>query len=182
MKRLFVAAMLLIVSAGSWASEPLISETMAGYWQEYSHGNFSKAATYMDPRDLKELRDGLVPLFLAATDHSNEEVRKIVNSFFNGVPDESRKEMSAEQVFAGLSQVGKQQLPEVFETLATTRIEVTEVRMGTTDSATVHYTVITPEGNGQDNERASLHDGKWYLRIKEPPQETIKKLRSLLGQ
>ena len=58
---------------------------------------------------------------------------------------------------------------------------MTKVEVAADGGAVVEYAVKLPDGEATDTERASLHEGRWYLRTKDSPAITIERFRMLLG-
>ena len=179
--RRFLALFLLLAAGAARASQPEVTALMEDYWGAYSKSDFTRAATFLDPRDLAALQGGVLPLFLEAADSKNVNVVPLVKAFFTGVPPEKRKGMSGPQVFAGMNYMMRDVLPAAYAQLGKTTIRVTRVETGADGSAVVEYAVNLPDGEAIDTERANLHEGRWYLRTKDAPAVTIERFRMLLG-
>lgn len=176
-----LALVLLLACGATQASEPEVTKLMEDYWRAYSRSQFMEAAGYLDPRDLEELRSGLLPMFIEASESKHVSVVPLVKTFFGRIPPERREDMTAAQVFAGMNLMLKDVMPTVYAALPRTAIDVTAVRLAADGTAIVQYKVTTPDGDAVDAERANLHEGRWYLRTKEAPAATVEKFRMLLG-
>jgi hypothetical protein len=179
--RQFLVWGLLLFGGHALASEQEVTALMEDYWRAYSRSEFVEAAGYLDPRDLDALRKGLLPLFMKAADSKNVNVVPLVKTFFADIPVDEREDMTAPQVFAGLNRMLRHVMPDVYQSLRKTSIEVTEVGFAPDGSALVRYNVNSPAGDGVNIERANRHEGKWYLRTNETPEATIEQFRMLLG-
>jgi hypothetical protein len=179
--RQFLVWGLLLFGGHALASEQEVTALMEDYWRAYSRSEFVEAAGYLDPRDLEALRKGLLPLFMKAADSKNVNVVPLVKTFFADIPEDEREDMTAPQVFAGLNRMLRHVMPDVYQSLRKTSIEVTEVGFAPDGSALVRYNVNSPAGDGVNIERANRHEGKWYLRTNETPEATIEQFRMLLG-
>lgn len=175
------AAVLLLISAASPASQPEVTKLMEDYWRAYSRSDFKEAATFLDPRDLGALQEGLLPLFLEAAESKNVNVVPLVKAFFTGIPAERRKDMTGAEVFAGMNYMMRDVMPAAYEDLRKTSIRVTKVDLAEDGTAAVEYTVRFPDGEAADFERANLHEGRWYLRTKDATEVAIERFRMLLG-
>jgi hypothetical protein len=180
MRQLFVIVLLLCGGA-ALASEQEVSKLMQDYWRAYTRSDFIEAAGYLDPRDLEALRKGLLPLFMKAADSKNVNVVPLVKSFFGEIPEDEREDMTTAQVFAGMNRMVRNVMPDTYEAMQKTSIEVTHVEPAAEGTVVVRYTVKSPEGEGAGSERANLYQGKWYLRTNEAPAATIEQFRMLLG-
>jgi hypothetical protein len=180
MRRL-LALFLLIAAGTAAASQAEISALMEDYWRAYSRSDFEAAASFLDPRDLGALQSGVLPLFLQAADSKNVNVVPLVRAFFKGVPEDRRKDMTGRQVFAGMNYMMQDVLPAAYAALGQTKIRVAKVDLADDGTATVEYTVLMPDAEAADVERANLHEGRWYLRTKDSPAVTIERFRMLLG-
>lgn len=175
------AAVLLLAVTGAQASEPEVTQLMESYWRAYARSDFVAAAEFIDPRDLGALKEGLLPLFLTAADSKNVNVQPLVRAFFTGTPPRKHKEMSAAQVFAGTNFMMRELNPDVFGQLNQSAIQVTKVTMPGDGSAVVEYIVRLTDTEVADVDRANLHEGRWYLRTKDLPADTIERYRKFLG-
>ncbi len=178
--RQLLALVVLAVAGAAGASEPEVTALMEDYWRAYSRSDFAAASAYLDPRDLEALQEGLLPMFLEAAESKNANVVPLVKAFFTGIPQAKRKDMTGAQVFAGMNHMMRYVMPAPYEALRQTAIRVTNVTLDG-DSALVEYVVRLPEGEAADAERASLHEGRWYLRTKDATSLTIERFRMLLG-
>jgi len=176
-----LAVLLLLAVGAARASQPEVTAVMEDYWRAYSRSDFEQAATFLDPRDLGALQKGILPLFLEAAESKNANVVPLVKAFFTGVPAAKRKDMSGPQVFAGMNYMMRDVLPAAYAQLGKTTIRVTKVEAASDGGAVVEYAVKLPDGEATDTERASLHEGRWYLRTKDSPAVTIERFRMLLG-
>lgn len=179
--RRFLALVVIAAAGAAHASQPEVTALMENYWHAYSRSNFTAAAAYLDPRDLGALKDGLLPMFLEAAESKNANVVPLVKAFFSGIPPDEREDMTGPQVFAGMNHMMRDVMPEPYEALRQTTIQVTKVTFGDDGTAVVEYTVRLPEGDASDAERANLHEGRWYLRTKDSTALTIERFRMLLG-
>ena len=179
MRRL-LALVVLLAAGAAGASQPEVTALMEDYWRAYSRSDFAAASAYLDPRDLAALREGLLPMFLEAAESKNANVVPLVKAFFTGIPEGEREDMTGPQVFAGMNHMMRDVMPAPYEALRQTTIRVTNVSFDG-DSAIVEYVVRLPEGEAADAERASLHEGRWYLRTKDATSLTIERFRMLLG-
>jgi len=179
--RRFLALAVIAAAGAAHASQPEVTALMENYWHAYSRSNFTAAAAYLDPRDLGALKDGLLPMFLEAAESKNANVVPLVNAFFSGIPPDEREDMTGPQVFAGMNHMMRDVMPEPYEALRQTSIQVTKVTLGDDGTAVVEYTVRLPEADASDAERANLHEGRWYLRTKDSTALTIERFRMLLG-
>jgi len=175
------AAVLLLAVTAAQASEPEVTQLMENYWRAYARSDFVAAAEFIDPRDLGALKEGLLPLFLTAADSKNVNVQPLVKAFFTGNPPRKRKEMSAAQVFAGTNFMMRELNPDVFGQLHQSVIHVTKVTLPGAGTAVVEYIVRLPDTEVADVDRANLHEGRWYLRTKDLPADTIERYRKFLG-
>lgn len=174
--------MVLVLAAGAaQTSEPEVTQLMEGYWQAYARSDFVTAAAFLDPRDLGALKEGLLPLFLRAAESKNVNVQPLAKAFFTGTPARRRDGMSEAQVFAGTNYMMREILPHVYEQLHESSIRVTKVTLPGDGTAIVEYVVRLPDVEVNDVDRANLHEGRWYLRTKDTPAETIERYRMFLG-
>jgi hypothetical protein len=172
---------LMLAAGATQASEPEVTQLMQDYWRAYARSDFVAAAAFIDPRDLAALKEGLLPLFLRAADSKNVNVTPLVKAFFTGTPPRKREEMSEAQVFAGTNYMMRYVIPHVFEQLHQSSIRVTKVTLSVDGTAVVEYTVRLPDAEVADVDRANLHEGRWYLRTKDAPADTIERYRMFLG-
>ena len=179
--RRWLALVVLVAAGAARASQPEVTALMENYWHAYSRSNFAAAAAYIDPRDLGALQDGLLPMFLEASESKNANVIPLVKAFFTGIPADEREDMTGPQVFAGMNLMMRDVMPAPYEALRQSRIQVTKVTLGEDGTAVVEYTVRLPDGDASDAERANLHEGRWYLRTKDSTALTIERFRMLLG-
>jgi hypothetical protein len=179
--RRFLALVVIAAAGAAHASQPEVTALMENYWHAYSRSNFTAAAAYLDPRDLGALKDGLLPMFLEAAESKNANVVPLVKAFFSGIAPDEREDMTGPQVFAGMNHMMRDVMPEPYEALRQTTIQVTKVTFGDDGTTVVEYTVRLPEGDASDAERANLHEGRWYLRTKDSTALTIERFRMLLG-
>ncbi len=175
------ALLLLFVAGAAQASEADVRKLMEDYWRAYSRSDFVAAAAYLDPRDLEALREGLVPLFLRAAESKNVNVQPLAQAFYAGIPAARREDMTAPQVFAGMNRMMRDVMPQVFDALKRTAIQVTKVTLAGDGTAVIAYTIRHPDYEASDVERANLHEGRWFLRSKDSPAVTIERFRMLLG-
>lgn len=182
MKPQLTLGLLLLLAAGLVrASEAEISQLMENYWHAYSRSDFVTAATFLDPRDTGALKAGLLPLFLRAADSKNVNVVPLVNSFFEGIPDDRREEMTEAQVFAGMNRMMRDVMPQVYAELGRTSIRAIRVTPRGDSEADIAYTIRVRGEALEEADRASLHEGRWYLRTRDAPTVTIERFRMLLG-
>lgn len=175
-------ALLLLLAAGAaQASELEVTQLMEDYWRAYAKSDFVAAAAFIDPRDLGALKEGLLPLFLSATESKNVNVQPLVKAFFTGTPPRKREGMTQAQVFAGTNYMMREVNPDVFELLHRSAIHVTKVTLPGDGTAVVEYTVRLPDTEVADVDRVNLHAGRWYLRTKDAPADTIERYRQFLG-
>lgn len=172
---------LLLCNGTALASEQAVTKLMEDYWRAYSRAEFAAAASYLDPRDLEALRKGLLPLFIKAADSKNVNVVPLVKAFFGDIPEHEREDMTTVQVFAGMNRMVREVMPDAYESMRKSSIDVTQVELSADGTALVHYAVKSPEQEGAGVERANLHEGKWYLRTNAAPAQTIEQFRMLLG-
>ncbi len=171
----------MLVAGAAQASEPEVTRLMEDYWRAFSRSDFVAAAEFIDPRDLGALKEGLLPLFLSAADSKNVNVQPLAKAFFTGTPPRKRAKMSQGQVFAGTNYMMRELNPDVFEQLRQSTIRVTKVTLPGDGTAVVEYAVRLPDVEVADVERANLHEGRWYLRTKDLPADTIERYRKFLG-
>jgi len=176
-----LAIVLLLAAGAARASETEVTTLMEDYWQAYAQSDFVAAAAFLDPRDLGELKEGLLPLFLEAAESKNVNVQPLAKAFFTGTPPRKRDGMTEAQVFAGMNFMMREILPHVYEQLHQSAIRVTKVTLPGDGTAVVEYTVRLQDTEVADVDRANLHEGRWYLRTKEAPAATIERYRMFLG-
>lgn len=179
--RRHLAAVALLAAAAASASPSEVAALLQDYWGAYARSDFAAAATRLDPRDLEGLRSGVLPLFLQASESRNVNVVPLVQAFFRGVPPDAREDMTGPQVFAGMNRMMRDVMPGAYAALAQTRIRVGKVTMADDGTATVEYTVLMPDAEAADVERANRHEGRWYLRTKDSPDAAVERFRMLLG-
>jgi hypothetical protein len=158
-----------------------IEAVMSGYWVAYSNADFLEAARYLHPSDREALRVELLPVFLAGVDHPHPELQEIAETFFMGVAEHDRGAMGPEEVFRGLSYIVAAINPTLFEYFRESRLAVDEVQFGLEKKATVHYRVLIRGVPMTDSERLDWSDGAWYIRVKEPAEDTATKFRLVFG-
>lgn len=175
-------ALVLLLAAGAVrASESEVTTLMEDYWRAYARSDFVAAAQFLDPRDLAALKQGLLPLFLEAAESRNVNVQPLAKAFFTGTPPRKRDEMTEAQVFAGTNFMMRVIVPHVYEQLHQSSIRVVKVTLPGDDTAVVEYVVRLPDAEVTDVDRANRHEGRWYLRTKDTPAETIERYRTFLG-
>jgi hypothetical protein len=173
---------LLLLAAGAVrASESDVARLMEDYWRAYSRSDFVAAAAYLDPRDTGALKEGLLPLFLRAADSKNVNVVPLVDSFFEGVAVDGREDMTEAQVFAGMNRMMRDVMPQVYADLRRASIHAIRVTARDDGTADVAYTIRVRGEELEEADRASLHEGRWYLRTRDTPSVTIERFRMLLG-
>jgi hypothetical protein len=158
-----------------------IEAVMSGYWAAYSNADFLEAARYLHPGDRESLRVELLPVFLAGVEHPHPELREIAETFFMGVAEHDRGAMRPDEVFRGLSYIVAAINPALFEYFRESRLSVDEVQFGSEKKATVHYRVVIRGVPMTDSERLDWTDGAWYIRTKEPAEDTATKFRLVFG-
>lgn len=176
-----LAIVLMLAAGAARASETEVTTLMEDYWRAYARSDFIAAAAFLDPRDLGELKEGLLPLFLQAAESKNVNVQPLAKAFFTGTPPRNREEMTEAQVFAGTNFMMRVVVPHVYEQLHQSSIRVTKVALPGDGTAVVEYAVRLPDTEVNDVDRANLHEGRWYLRTKDTPAETIERYRRFLG-
>jgi hypothetical protein len=175
-------ALVLLLAAGAVrASEAEVTTLMEDYWRAYARSDFVAAAEFLDPRDLAALKEGLLPLFLEAAESKNVNVQPLAKAFFTGTPARKREGMTEAQVFAGTNYMMRVVVPHVYEQLHLSSIRVVKVTLPGDGTAAVEYVVRLPDAEVNDVDRANLHEGRWYLRTKDTPAETIERYRKFLG-
>jgi hypothetical protein len=172
---------LLLAGSAARASESGVTTLMEDYWRAYARSDFVAAADFLDPRDTAALREGLLPLFLRAAESRNVNVVPLVKAFFTGIPDGQRDRMNPAQVFAGMNYMMRDVMPQVYAELDRTSIRVTLVTLPGDGTATVEYAIRVRDEEVTESDRASLHEGRWYLRTRDSPAVTIERFRMLLG-
>lgn len=176
-----LTVVLLLAAGAAQASEPEVTQLMEDYWRAYARSDFVAAAEFIDPRDLAALKEGLLPLFLRAAESKNVNVQPLAKAFFTDTPPRKRDEMTQAQVFAGTNYMMREILPHIFEQLHQSSIRVTKVTLPGDGTAVVEYTVSLPDTEVADVDRVNLHEGRWYLRTKDAPADTIERYRMFLG-
>jgi hypothetical protein len=171
----------MLAAGAARASEPEVTQLMEDYWRAYARSDFVAAAEFIDPRDLGALKEGLLPLFLLAADSKNVNVQPLAKAFFTGTPPRKRAGMTQAQVFAGTNYMMRELNPDVFEQLHQSAIRVTRVTLPGDGTAVVQYTVRLADTEVADVDRVNLHEGRWYLRTKDIPADTIERYRKFLG-
>jgi len=70
---------------------------------------------------------------------------------------------------------------DAFNMFSDSSVTITDVFTKSKDSVAVHYNIIVRGKNlGGDFERLIRINGKWYLKLKQDPQQLANKLRSVL--
>ncbi|MBM4218893.1 MAG: hypothetical protein FJ171_04490 [Gammaproteobacteria bacterium] len=177
------ALVLLLLFAGgaARASEADVTKLMKDYWRAYARSDFVAAAAYLDPRDTGALKEGLLPLFLRASQSKNVNVVPLVKAFFTGIPADQHDKMNDAQVFAGMNYMMRDVMPQVYAELNRTTTRVTRVTLPGDGTATVEYAIRVQGEDVTESDRANLHEGRWYLRTRDTPAVTIERFRMLLG-
>lgn len=181
MKAAAALGLLLLAAGAVRASESDVARLMEDYWRAYSRSDFVAAAAYLDPRDTGALKEGLLPLFLRAADSKNVNVVPLVDSFFEGVAVDGREDMTGAQVFAGMNRMMRDVMPQVYADLRRASIHAIRVTARDDGTADVAYTIRVRGEELEEADRASLHEGRWYLRTRDTPAVTIERFRMLLG-
>ncbi len=181
MKGLLSTALLFCLSVVAYADDAeTINQNMVGYWAAFTQPDLARAASYMHPEDLAMIQQEIVPVFLEAAESQDAETRFMAETFFQGVPEGSRSWMTGEQAFIGLNLVLRAGAPEAFEALRASTISVTDVRFTSSTEAIVYYDIALEGFAGSDMERLGKLQDQWYLRSKEPVQDTVEQFRQLL--
>jgi hypothetical protein len=175
-------AVLLVLATGiARASEPEVTKLIEDYWRAFARSDFVAAAAFLDPRDLGPLKEGLLPLFLRAAESKNVNVVPLANAFFAGTRAARREQMTEAQVFAGMNYMLREVMPHLYEQLHRSSIRISKITLPGDGTAVIEYVIRLPDAEVTDVDRANLHEGRWFLRIKDDPSVTIERYRMLLG-
>lgn len=180
MKSAFLPIFLLVGFLTGAVAQPtdeeILRESMATYWKDLTAKDFSKATEWILPEDLEAAKKELLPVFLAAMKSPKEDVRKMASGYFGDTPEDKRADLSPAAAYVCLNQFINSNMPQLFEILKTSTMTVDRVEVKD-DQATVHYQIKVQEDVTVDTESFIKKDGKWWLRVKEDPKDTARKLR-----
>lgn len=168
-------------SAAFAADDETIAQRMQDYWGAYTRAEFSEAAGYVLPADLREMKAQLLPVFLSINESTDPNLRSFAGQFFAGMPAAAYADMSPLQVFVALNRFVFNLNPDLMSAIRQSSIEISEVSRSDADNAAVIYRVVILDTPATDFERFRRHRGQWYLRLKEPPRDTAQKFRKLFG-
>lgn len=177
----FVVGFIIVHASAFAAGKDDISQRMHDYWGTYSRGEFGKAADFILPTDLSNMKTELLPVFIDASQSADPEIQAIAKVFFSAIPDGPDPEMSPAQVFVGFNRFIYAANPELHSALQQSIIEVTDVAWSSDSEAMVSYRITIQDTPVSDVERFQRQGEQWYLRLKEPPRDTAIKFRQALG-
>lgn len=171
---------LLATAAAKGTDEELIRSSFSSYWKAFVAQDFDGAGKQILPADLIETKKALLPVFLHASQSTNEEAREMAAAFFGKLPKSERSRLSPEQVYECLNRfIVISSPPRLSEVLKATSISVNRVQITGAD-ATIYYRFQMQGISESDTEAFIKKGGKWWLRLKEDPKETAKKFRRIL--
>ena len=182
MKRfLFVVGCVIMHACAFAAGNHDVSQRMQDYWSSYSNGDFGKAASFILPSDLDDMKTELLPIFVAVGQSTERELQTVARLFFAEVPTGDNSQMSPKQVFVGFNKFIYAANPELFSALQQSAIEVVDVAWSSDSEVVVSYRITIQDTPVSDVERFQKRGEKWYLRLKEPPRDTAIKFRQAFG-
>jgi len=157
-----------------------IENTFNNYIKAFFQADFDKASKYIAPMDVENCKV-LLPVFMKAIKHDDPSLRKLASAFFGDIEVESRKDFTGFQCYVGMNRMIKAGMEDAFNMFSDSSVTITDVFTKSKDSVAVHYNIIVRGKNlGGDFERLIRINGKWYLKLKQDPQQLANKLRSVL--
>lgn len=179
----WTSASILAISAHAQTVDPGSPEgRLQAYWTAFSSGDYATAAQFMHPDDIAGLKSEVLPILTDAARSSNAEVKRIVNAFFEGVPEPQRAKLSGVEVFVQLSRFVGIASPDFVEFIKKSRMQRVSVSIDAADSskALVSYTLQVADVSRPATQLMKRVDGVWFLRANDKPADVAARFKALL--
>jgi hypothetical protein len=164
--------------SASAADEDNVRRVFFTYWKSFASSDFSAAGATISPDDLVAAKRELLPVFLTISENPAKDAQQFTSAFFGQLPASKRTGLTPLEVYASLNRLIASVSLDMFKALSSATTEIDRVQISDSD-AIVHYRVVFQGISNADTEALVKKDGKWWLRLKENPQETAKKFRML---
>ncbi|WOX04330.1 hypothetical protein [Microbulbifer pacificus] len=183
MKKAILAVLLFFgVIATASANDALIAERLKEYWAAYSSTDFVKAAEFILPADLNDLKSELLPVFLAANESQDVEVRQMAQYFFADIPPGKYTSMTSSDVFSAMNTLMAGLSPDMFSLLQGAELEVVSTSKNADGSVAVNVAIKVAGDFAEDVMYLRQENGEWFMRVNEKPSVTANGFRQLFGQ
>jgi hypothetical protein len=158
-----------------------LASRVTKYWDAYTSKNFRESVLYIAPKQLQELKDHQLPLFLEI--YKDRNLTTAWEPYFELFQSENYAFLSKEQTYLALSNLVESD-PNKQNTnrLRYLTRQVTDVSMLSEDSAKVKFVWIENGNKIEDFEILTKFQGEWYLTLKSSPEDMAMKLRKLYGR
>ncbi|WMW79313.1 hypothetical protein RF679_11705 [Undibacterium cyanobacteriorum] len=173
----------LLAAPNSFASErKLVEKQFRSYWSAFCFGKFDQAVEYIYESDLLAMKKEFVPVFEEALQSRDEKVRQVGKTFFSGIAEDQRGNLSTRDVFERVTRFGFSASPEALQILQRAPMMIDKVEFSPKNEASITYHLKV---NGQDlesdRERMIRVDGKWFLRLKDVQGSAAAMRQALFG-
>ena len=183
MKAMLLAVLMIFgMVCPALANDAIISERLKGYWQAYSSTNFARAAEFMHPDDLNEMKRELLPVFLRASNSEDLEVRQLAMYFFSEASQGDYSKMTQSEVFVGLNMLIAGLSPDMFSLLKDSELEVVNSYMTSDGAVALNVAIKLAEGSVEEVMYFGQKNDEWFMRVSEEPSVTANGFRQLFGQ
>jgi hypothetical protein len=178
---LLLSCALVLSAAAADVDEIDIRANFTNFWSRMSRQDFKGATAYIHPLDLAQLRTQLLPIFLKAGDIDNDDVRDVVDMFFDGIPKERRARLSGPEVYVLLFKMVRKVEPKSLEAFAKFTPEILEIRRDAPNQAKVLYKMTLEDEFEEDTSEVARMNGRWYVRMAKSPADTAEEFRRQMG-
>ena len=172
-----------------------IRANFTNFWSSMRQQDYRGAAGFVHPLDLAGLRTQVLPVFIKASEINNDGVRMAVEMFFEGVPKERRAQLSGPEIYVLLFKMLEKLEPDTVEAFSAVSPEILEIKLEGANSAHLRFKLKIDVQPETDEERAAIAEiereeetqllgklnGRWYLRMDEPPADKAAQFRRQLG-
>lgn len=183
MKQVLLIALALTVSVVAHAANTQpIEDVFQRYWSAYARKDATKAATDVLPSDLEEMKAAVLPIFLGAQSSKAKETQEILGLFFGRTVGKARESFSAVDVYAGLNRLVMAGDPQMFDSLKDASLTIIFVKTPSANEAEVHFQIMLRGASDTDSEKLLNKSGRWWVRVKDDPQETAAHFKQLFAK
>lgn len=168
--------------AASASSTQAVEEAFQRYWSAVAQKDFAKAAGDILPSDLEDLRKTVLPVFVAAQGHKSKEMQELINTFFGRAVGKARENLSAQEVFLGLNRILVQTNPLMFDLMKQAKTTIVFVRTVDADNVEIHFQITVQAESEMEVEAFTRRNGRWWVRLKDEPQETAEQFKALFAR
>lgn len=173
----------LLVAPNSFASErKLVEKQFRHYWTAFCFGKFDQAVEYIYESDLQAMKKEFVPVFEEALQSRDEKVRQVGKTFFSGIAEDQRGNLSTRDVFERVTRIGFSGSQDALQILQRAPMVIDKVEFHQKNEVSITYHLKV---NGQDlesdRERMIRVDGKWFLRLKDVQHSAAALRQALFG-